>query len=162
MFWRPEYTRYGLIGVSVECKYSLYSFVNSFLIYIAPLLLIALLLLINASKLSFDKGVKLSLPPASLVAIIFLQNDLNQTLPKLSYLTFLDSFILMSYFYTGIATILCVYSFVRKLKSRKNLSKIDLYAQKWGPISYFLFLFIMLIYFYNLDGTLSLLASIVS
>ena len=95
----------------------------------------------------------------SLIAYNFI---IDEDLPKLSYLTFLDSFILMSYFYTGIATILCVYSFVRKLKSRKNLSKIDLYAQKWGPISYFLFLFIMLIYFYNLDGTLSLLASIVS
>ena len=49
------------------------------LIYIAPLLLIALLLLINASRLSFDKGVKLNFTACKLVAIIFLQNDLNQT-----------------------------------------------------------------------------------
>jgi len=48
------------------------------------------------------------------------------------------------------------------LKAGKNLSNIDLLAQKWGPISYFSLLFIMLIYFYNLDGTMSLLAAIFS
>ena len=76
----------------------------------------------------------------------------------MSYLTFLDCFILISYFYTGIATMLCVYSFVRKLKSGKDLSLVDKYAQKAGPISYFGILIVTYIYFYNLDGVLALVA----
>ena len=85
----------------------------------------------------------------SLIAYNFIIDD---ELPKLSYLTFLDCFILISYFYTGIATILCVYSFLRKLRSGKDLSVVDRYAQFIGPISYFGILFILLIYFYNLEA----------
>jgi hypothetical protein len=58
----------------------------------------------------------------------------------------------LSYFYTGTATILCVYSFLRKLKSGRDLSVVDRYAQFVGPVSYFTILLIMLIYFYNLEG----------
>ena len=85
----------------------------------------------------------------SLIAYNFI---IDEDLPKLPYLTFLDSFILLSYFYTGIATILCVTSFVQKLKSGKDLSTIDKKAQWVGPLSYFLILFTMLTYFYNLEG----------
>tara|TARA_B100000989_G_C19520854_1_gene464079 strand:- start:423 stop:1619 length:1197 start_codon:yes stop_codon:yes gene_type:complete len=91
----------------------------------------------------------------SLIAYNFI---IDEDLPKLSYLTFLDCFILISYFYTGIATMLCVYSFVRKLKSGRDLSVVDKYAQKAGPISYFGILIIIYIYFYNLDGVLALVA----
>ncbi len=90
----------------------------------------------------------------SLIAYNFI---IDEDLPKLPYLTFMDCFILISYFYTGIATILCVYSFVRKLKSGRDLSIVDRYAQFVGPISYFGLLLILLIYFYNLDGIASFL-----
>ena len=90
----------------------------------------------------------------SLIAYNFI---IDEDLPKLPYLTFMDCFILISYFYTGVATILCVYSFVRKLKSGRDLSIIDRYAQYVGPLSYFGLLGILLIYFYNLDGMKSLL-----
>ena len=90
----------------------------------------------------------------SLIAYNFI---IDEDLPKLPYLTFMDCFILISYFYTGVATILCVYSFVRKLKSGRDLSIIDRYAQFVGPLSYFGLLGILLIYFYNLDGMKSLL-----
>ena len=85
----------------------------------------------------------------SLIAYNFI---IDEDLPKLAYLTFLDSFILLSYFYTGIATILCVYSFVRKLRSGKDISVVDLKARWIGPLSYFGVLFILLIYFYNIEG----------
>lgn len=85
----------------------------------------------------------------SLIAYNFI---IDEDLPKLSYLTFLDSFILISYFYTGIATILCVFSYVNKIKTGKNLSYIDIKAQKYGPLSYIGFLLFILIYFYNLEG----------
>ena len=107
----------SLVRTSISLKKS---FVNSFLIYIAPLLLIALLLLINASRLSFDKGVKLSLPPASLVAIIFLQNDLNQTLPKLSYLTYLHYLYIYSYVLVFICFLEAIFSFNEKFNQAEK------------------------------------------
>ena len=85
----------------------------------------------------------------SLIAYNFI---IDEDLPKLPYLTFMDCFILVSYFYTGIATILCVYSFLRKLRSGRDLSVVDRYAQFIGPISYFTILFILLTYFYNLEA----------
>jgi len=93
----------------------------------------------------------------SLIAYNFI---IDEDLPKLPYLTFLDSFILLSYFYTGIATILCVSSFVKKLKSGKDLSVIDRKAQWFGPASYFFILFSMLIYFYNIDGVGAMFAKV--
>ena len=92
----------------------------------------------------------------SLIAYNFI---IDEDLPKLSYLTFLDVFILLSYFYTGIATILCVYSFVRKLKSGADISKVDLIARWLGPSSYFLFLITTLIIYYNIKGTLALIVN---
>ena len=92
----------------------------------------------------------------SLIAYNFI---IDEDLPKLAYLTFLDSFILLSYFYTGIATVLCVYSFVKKLSSGKDISIIDLRARWMGPLSYFGILFVTLVYFYNLKGALALLTS---
>ena len=97
-----------------------------------------------------------------LLALIAYNFIIDEDLPKLSYLTFLDSFILLSYFYTGIATILCVSSFLRKRATGKEISRIDKHAQWIGPVSYFGILFSLLIYFYNFKGALSLLASIVS
>ena len=93
----------------------------------------------------------------SLIAYNFI---IDEDLPKLPYLTFLDSFILLSYFYTGIATILCVYSFVKKLKSGNDLSIIDRKAQWFGPTSYFVILFGMLVYFYNLEGVGTMLGKV--
>ena len=90
----------------------------------------------------------------SLIAYNFI---IDEDLPKLPYLTFLDTFILLSYFYTGIATILCVYSFVSKLKSGADLSNVDLTARWLGPSSYFIILFSTLIYYYNVKGVLALI-----
>ena len=68
----------------------------------------------------------------------------------------MDTFILLSYFYTCI-TILFVYSFLRKIKTGKDLSIVDRYDQFVGPISFFPFLIISLIYYYNLEGLGALL-----
>ena len=95
---------------------------------------------------------KVNITIVCLLSLIAYNFIIDEDLPKLSYLTFLDAFILLSYFYTGIATILCVYSFVKKLKSGEDLSVVDRKAQWVGPSSYFFILFSMLIHFYNIDG----------
>lgn len=71
--------------------------IGSFFKFILPLMVICFLLLLNASKLSTDRGVKLSLPPASLLAMIFLQTETTSALPALSYLTFLDYLFVFGY-----------------------------------------------------------------
>lgn len=65
-------------------------FLNSFFDYIFPLIAIALILILNASRFSTDISVKLTLPPASLLSIIFIQQFTNSQFPSISYLTFLD------------------------------------------------------------------------
>ena len=105
---------------------------------------------------------KANITVVCLLALIAYNFIIDEDLPKLAYLTFLDSFILLSYFYTGIATILCVSSFLRKRVTGKEISRIDKQAQWIGPLSYFGILFSLLIYFYNFKGALSLLASIAS
>ena len=92
--------------------------------------------------------------------MVMLQNVLRTEVAKRGWA--MDSFILLSYFYTGIATILCVSSFLRKRVTGQEISRIDKRAQWIGPLSYFGILVILLIYFYNFKGALSLLASIVS
>lgn len=99
---------------------------------------------------------KVNITIVCLLSLIAYNFIIDEDLPKLSYLTFLDSFILLSYFYTGIATILCVYSFVKKTMSGADISFVDLKARWIGPLSYFVILFLMLVYFYNLKGTLAL------
>ena len=94
----------------------------------------------------------------SLIAYNFI---IDEDIPKLPYLTFMDSFILLSYFYTGVATILCVYSFLRKIKTGKDLSVVDRYAQFIGPLTYFGILFISLVYYYNLEGIGALLKGLI-
>ena len=110
----------SLVRTSIYLKKS---YLNSFLIHIAPLLLISILLLLNASRLSLDKGVKLSLPPASLLAIIFLQNELSQTLPQLSYLTYLDYL----YIYSYILVFICVLEAIFSYDEDFNLSEKSIY-----------------------------------
>ena len=62
-----------------------------------PLLVIGLLLLINQSKLSTDRGVKLTLPPAALLSLIFLKTGADESLPALNYLVYLDLLYLGSF-----------------------------------------------------------------
>ena len=90
---------------------------------------------------------KVNITIVCLLSLIAYNFIIDEDLPKLSYLTFLDSFILVSYFYTGIATILCVYSFLKKIKSGKDISVIDLKSRWLGPLSYFVILISTMVYF---------------
>ena len=90
----------------------------------------------------------------SLIAYNFI---IDEDIPKLPYLTFMDTFILTSYFFTGVATILCVYSYRKKIQTGKDISVVDRYARFVGPITYFGILLISLIYYYNAQGVAAFL-----
>ena len=95
---------------------------------------------------------KVNVTIVCLLALIAYNFIIDEDLPKLPYLTFLDAFILLSYFFTGIATVLCVYSYVRHTKSGKDLTVVDEYAHVYGPLLYFISLLAIGIYFFSLDG----------
>ena len=124
--------------------------------YLFKIILPIMFILIISWSVFWVRGsqleAKVNVTIVCLLSLIAYNFIIDEDLPKLPYLTFLDSFILLSYFYTGIATILCVTSFVQKLKSGKDLSIIDRKAQWFGPLSYFIILLSMLTYFYNLEG----------
>lgn len=92
---------------------------------------------------------KVNITIVCLLALIAYNFIIDEDLPKLSYLTFMDSFILISYFYTGIASMLCIYSFVRFSKTGKDYTLVDYYSRVLGPISYiFAILFIIFIFLF--------------
>ena len=99
---------------------------------------------------------KVNVTIVCLLALIAYNFIIDEDLPKLSYLTFLDAFILLSYFFTGIATVLCVYSYVRHTKSGKDLTVVDEYAHIYGPLLYFILLLGIALYFFQVDGILAL------
>jgi len=123
---------------------------SSYYIYkvIIPILLI---LSISWSVFWIDRSqieAKVNITIVALLSLIAYNLSVDEVLPKLDYLTFMDAFIFLSYFYTGAATILCVYSYYRYRKYRRKINLVDYYAKFVGPISYFIGIFICsVIYF---------------
>ena len=79
----------------------------------------------------------------SLIAYNFV---VDGDIPRLSYLTFLDQFILISYLFAGIPTIQTVFS--RRLFdiNENRAIRFDVYSRIIFPISYFLLIFILVTY----------------
>jgi len=111
-------------GLSLSIKMERY-FLNSFVDFIVPLIIISLLLLINQSRLTTDKGLKLALPPAALLSLIFLKDGTDNVIPHLNYLTFLDYLYLGSFFLVMICFIeATIFKFMDD-KSDSALKKCD-------------------------------------
>jgi len=113
---------------------------SSYYIYkvIIPILLI---LSISWSVFWIDRSqieAKVNITIVALLSLIAYNLSVDEVLPKLDYLTFMDAFIFLSYLYTGAATILCVYSYYRYKKYRRKINLVDYYAKFVGPISYFI------------------------
>jgi len=81
---------------------------------------------------------KVNVTVVTLLALIAYNFIFEQDIPKLSYVTYLDVFILVSYFFAGTATILCIYSHWKYLISKKDQNIVGYYARRFGPISYVL------------------------
>jgi hypothetical protein len=81
---------------------------------------------------------KVNVTVVTLLALIAYNFIFEQDIPKLSYVTYLDVFILFSYFFAGTATILCIYSHWKYLISKKDQNIVGYYARRFGPISYVL------------------------
>ena len=117
---------------------------SSYYIYkvIIPILLILSIswsvFWINRSQLES----KVNITMVALLSLIAYNLIMDQVIPKLDYLTFMDAFIFLSYLYTGAATILCVYSYYRYRKYRRKINLVDYYAKFVGPISYVVSIFI--------------------
>ena len=109
---------------------------------IIPILLI---LSISWSVFWIDRSQiesKVNITMVALLSLIAYNLSVDEVLPKLDYLTFMDAFIFLSYFYTGAATILCIYSYYRYRKYRRKINLVDYHAKYVGPISYIVGIFI--------------------
>ena len=138
-FGVPDYAKgeyFANSGVRLLIKMERF-FLNSFVDYIIPMFVISLLLLINQSRLTTDKGVKLALPPAALLSLIFLKEGADNTLPALNYLTYLDMLYLGSFFLIMLCFIeATIFKFVDGLsieQTRKvNQCRAMLVISTWG------------------------------
>ena len=109
---------------------------------IIPILLI---LSISWSVFWIDRSqieAKVNITIVALLSLIAYNLIMDDVIPKLDYLTFMDAFIFLSYLYTGAATILCIYSFYRYKKYKRKINLVDYYAKLIGPISYFVCIFL--------------------
>jgi hypothetical protein len=83
----------------------------------------------------------------SLIAYNFI---IDEDLPKLGYLTFMDNFILLSYVFAGLPTIQSVFSKYFLENNKNETSKyLDSYAKIYLPPSYLMSL-VYLIYTYDI------------
>ena len=79
---------------------------------------------------------KVNITIVALLSLIAYNLIMDEEIPKLDYLTFMDAFILLSYLFTGGATILCVYSYYRYKKYGRPINLVDYYSKFLGPILY--------------------------
>ena len=79
---------------------------------------------------------KVNITIVALLTLIAYNLIMDQEIPKLDYLTFMDAFIFITYLFTAGATILCVYSYYRYIKYRRKVNLVDYYAKFLGPILY--------------------------
>ena len=81
---------------------------------------------------------RLTVTSVSFLALIAYNYVVEDDLPKLGYSTVLDSIILWSYIFAGLATMLTIYSYKYCTKHNCDFSNIDLKARYIGPITYLL------------------------
>ena len=79
---------------------------------------------------------KVNITIVALLTLIAYNLIMDQEIPKLDYVTFMDAFIFITYLFTAAATILCVYSYYRYVKYRRKVNLVDYYAKFLGPIFY--------------------------
>ena len=85
---------------------------------------------------------KVNITIVALLALIAYNLIMDEEIPKLDYLTFMDAFIFLSYVFTGAATILCVYSYHRYKKYRRTVNLVDYYSKFVGPTLYLIGIFV--------------------
>ena len=79
---------------------------------------------------------KVNITIVALLTLIAYNLIMDDEIPKLDYVTFMDTFIFITYLFTAAATILCVYSYYRYVKYRRTVNLVDHYSKFLGPIFY--------------------------
>ena len=79
---------------------------------------------------------KVNITIVALLTLIAYNLIMDDEIPKLDYVTFMDAFIFITYLFTAAATILCAYSYYRYVKYRRKVNLVDYYAKFLGPILY--------------------------
>ena len=98
-----------------------------------------------------DLEAKLNVSIVSLLALIAYNFVYNSELPKLNFITIIDAFILISYFYSGLATIFTIYSYYdyRRDQQKGDFNTLDIKLRLIAPISYSLLIVIISLMIYS-------------
>ena len=126
---------------------------RSYEFYIFKIILpILLILLICWSVLWIDpKEIesRLTITIVCLLSLIAYNFVIDKDIPKLSYLTIMDYLILISYIYAAIPNFLSIASFKYQKTNPEYCQIIEGFGKKFGPISYVLIIFAIIIYAIN-------------
>jgi len=120
--------------------------------YIIKILLPILFILIISWSVFWihpkEVDAKVNVTIVSLLALIAYNFIIDEEIPKLDYLTFLDAFIFTSYLFTGGSTILCVYAHNRFIRYANSVNKVQYYAKYFGPLIYVIIMIIIYAFFF--------------
>ena len=94
---------------------------------------------------------KLNVSIVSLLALIAYNFVYNSELPKLNFITIIDSLVFISYLYSGAATIVSIYSYYdyRRDGQKGEFNSLDINLRYIAPISYFLIILTTSFIIYN-------------
>lgn len=121
-----------------------FSFKRNFNYYVLKIMIPVIFLVFLSFSVFWIRNneieAKLNVSIVCLLALIAYNFAVNADIPKLNSLTILDSFILISYLFSGLATFVTIYSYYdyRRDKLSGEFNPIDLKLRVLAPLSYIL------------------------
>ena len=121
-----------------------FSFKRNFNYYVLKIMIPVIFLVFLSFSVFWIRNneieAKLNVSIVCLLALIAYNFAVNADIPKLNSLTILDSFILISYLFSGLATFVTIYSYYdyRRDKLLGDFNPIDLKLRVLAPLSYIL------------------------
>ena len=96
---------------------------------------------------------KLNVSIVCLLALIAYNFAVNSDIPKINNLTILDSFVLISYLFSGLSTFMAIYSYYdyRRDKLVGDFNPIDKKLRKAAPSFYILSIIVVCSFIYTLE-----------
>jgi len=121
-----------------------FSFNRNFNFYILKIIIPVIFLVLLSFSVFWIRNseieAKLNVSIVCLLALIAYNFAVNADIPKLNSLTILDSFILISYLFAGLATFITIYSYYdyRRDKLTGDFNPLDLKLRWIAPLFYFI------------------------
>lgn len=139
-YYKDSYASSIDINIEIQRSYQFYIFK-----IIIPIILILMIcwsvLWIHPKELES----RLTITIVCLLSLIAYNFVIEKDLPKLAYLTIMDYIILVSYFYATIPNFISILGFKLNTDNPILCEKIENYGKRFGPISYILIVFLIVL-----------------